>query len=60
MYECESGDIVEKDEYLCMYPVLGYGDLEADNIFLKKINNKIYIYLINPPKPLYFQGKSAF
>lgn len=43
MYECESGDIVEKDEYLCMYPVLGYGDLEADNIFLKKINNKIYI-----------------
>ena len=31
------------NEYLCMYPVLGYGDLEADNIFLKKINNKIYI-----------------
>ena len=22
--------------------------------------NKIRIYLINPPKPLYFQGKSAF
>jgi len=21
---------------------------------------KIIIYLINPPKPLYFQGKSAF
>jgi len=23
-------------------------------------NSKIEIYLINPPKPLYFQGKSAF
>jgi len=27
---------------------------------LAELIKKIGIYLINPPKPLYFQGKSAF
>lgn len=43
MYESESGDVVQKDEYRCMYPVMGFGDTEADSIFLKKVNDKIYI-----------------
>lgn len=29
-------------------------------VFNTKYADKLEVYLINPPKPLYFQGKSAF
>lgn len=36
MYESEKNEIVLKDEYKALYPVIGAGDEEDDGIFLKK------------------------
>ena len=43
MYESEKNEIVLKDEYKALYPVIGAGDEEDDGIFLKKHGGNIYL-----------------
>lgn len=43
MYEMEAGEVVLKDEFQGLCPVLGYGDEESDGVFLQESEGTIYI-----------------
>lgn len=43
MYELEDGEVVLKDEFRGLCPVLGYGDTESDGVFLKEKDGMVYI-----------------
>lgn len=43
MYELEQGEVVLKDEFPALCPVLGYGDEESVGIFLQESQGTLYI-----------------
>lgn len=43
MYELEEEEVILKDEYQGLCPVLGYGDEESSGVFLKEKDGRLYI-----------------